>query len=148
MMRLSAGILVLALSGGAMADMVSSGTDRTLGDSVTGSAISRLELARQYASTASQRNTASDHIQGQSNVIYYSALTLPSPSNICPDGTPKLGDGITNPGDNGVLCGGGNDGSTGGNDTPLDPTPVPAPGASVLGLLGLACICWARRKLA
>jgi len=147
-MRLSAGILVLALAGSATADMISSTMDRTLGDSVTGSAVSRLEIARQYAATASQRTVALEGVQTNSNMIYYSALTLPVPAITCPTGTPRLGDGLTDDGDNGVLCGGGNDGSSGGHEIPLDVTPVPAPGASVLGLLGLACICWARRKLA
>jgi hypothetical protein len=91
-----------------------------------------------------QRDLDAESAQSESNMIYYASLSVPT-TPIMPGGNGnELGE-YTNPGDNGVVTGGGGDGSANGGDVGL-PTAVPAPDAGALGILGVLMLTQMRRR--
>ena len=101
------------------------------GDSAAAGAISRLAAARQGSAAALADKDVAGDVQRGSNLVYYSALS---------DKTPGTGgsDLNTTSGSNQTNC----PPSDGGGK----PTPVPAPGAALLALIGFAGVNWLKRR--
>jgi hypothetical protein len=124
-------VLLLFAASPALADLASQG-----GDSAASGAISRLASARQNSAAAMADKDVAD-VQAGQNLVYYSSLKV--------SGTPKVGDGFVSPETNDQ---GDNTAHTETDHTTPNgkPSPVPAPGAALLALIGFAGVNWLKRR--
>jgi hypothetical protein len=119
-------VLLLLAATPALADLAAGSG----GDSAATGAISRLAAARQGSAAALADKDVAGDVQRGSNLVYYSSL----------NGTPTPG--------------GSDLSSTTGWTKPANcppgsgpkPSPVPAPGAALLALIGFAGVNWLKRR--